>query len=109
LLAVLALPFEARRRLEAENAVLRHQLIVLRRKVRGRPLVSGGAAPIVSIDSAGSYGHATGDVGPVAGWLSQLLALGKSGSRGGRPRIDSDLRALIKKMNLENPLWGAPQ
>jgi hypothetical protein len=53
--------------------------------------------------------HATGDVGPVAGWLSQLLALGKSGSRGGRPRIDSDLRALIKKMNLENPLWGAPQ
>jgi hypothetical protein len=45
----------------------------------------------------------------VAGWLSQLLALGKSGSRGGRPRIDSDLRALIKKMNLENPLWGAPQ
>jgi hypothetical protein len=36
-LAVLALPFKSRSRLEAENAALRHQLIVLRRKVRGRP------------------------------------------------------------------------
>src|SRR5271169_125804 len=35
-LAVLASPFKSKRRLEAENAVLRHQLIVLRRKVCGR-------------------------------------------------------------------------
>ena len=35
-LAVLALPFKSKSRLEAENAVLRHQLIVLRRKVHGR-------------------------------------------------------------------------
>ncbi len=35
-LAVLASPFKSKIRLEAENAVLRHQLIVLRRKVRGR-------------------------------------------------------------------------
>jgi hypothetical protein len=35
-LAVLASPFKSKRRLEAENAVLRHQLIVLQRKVRGR-------------------------------------------------------------------------
>jgi hypothetical protein len=37
-LAVLASPFKSKSRLEAENAVLRHQLIVLRRKVRGRAL-----------------------------------------------------------------------
>ena len=36
-LAVLASPFKSKLRLEAENAVLRHQLIVLRRKMRGRP------------------------------------------------------------------------
>ena len=36
-LAVLASPFKSKRRLEAENAALRHQLIVLRRKVRDRP------------------------------------------------------------------------
>jgi hypothetical protein len=35
-LAVLASPFESKSRLEAENAVPRHQLIVLRRKVRDR-------------------------------------------------------------------------
>jgi hypothetical protein len=35
-LAVLASPFKSKSRLAAENAVLRHQLIVLRRRVRGR-------------------------------------------------------------------------
>src|SRR5258707_14734821 len=36
-LAVLASPFKSKSRLEAENAALRHQLIVLRRKMPGRP------------------------------------------------------------------------
>jgi hypothetical protein len=35
-LIVLASPFKSKSRLEAENAALRHQLIVLRRKMRGR-------------------------------------------------------------------------
>jgi len=35
-LAVPASPFKSKLRLEAENAVLRHQLIVLRRRRRGR-------------------------------------------------------------------------
>src|SRR6266436_5059215 len=39
-LTVLALPFKSKSRLEAENAALRHQLIVLRRKVRGRAQLS---------------------------------------------------------------------
>ena len=33
---VLAVPFKSNIRLEAENAVLRHQLIVLRHKLKGR-------------------------------------------------------------------------
>jgi len=36
ILAVLALPFRSKSRLEAENAALRHQLIGLRRNVHGR-------------------------------------------------------------------------
>ena len=36
ILAVLASPFKSNIRLEAENAMLRHQLIVLRRKLKGR-------------------------------------------------------------------------
>ena len=35
-LAVLASPFRSKLRLEAENAVLRHQLIVLKRRLHGR-------------------------------------------------------------------------
>src|SRR6266436_8157246 len=35
-LVVLASPFKSKLRLEAENAVLRHQLIVLRRRPHGR-------------------------------------------------------------------------
>src|ERR1700742_273654 len=34
--AVLASPFKSKIRLEAENATLRHQLVVLRRKLKGR-------------------------------------------------------------------------
>src|SRR3954454_2592424 len=33
----------------------------------------------------------------------------KSRNRGGRPQIDTNLRALIRQMSLENPLWGAPR
>ena len=35
-LAILASPFKSKSRLEAENAALRHQLIVLRRKTQGK-------------------------------------------------------------------------
>jgi hypothetical protein len=35
ILVILAAPFKSKSRLEAENAALRHQLIVLRRKVQG--------------------------------------------------------------------------
>src|SRR6202048_3850132 len=33
----------------------------------------------------------------------------KSNSRGGRPRIAMELRALIRQMSRENLLWGAPR
>ena len=33
----------------------------------------------------------------------------KSRPRGGRPQIEPDLRALIRRMSIENPLWGAPR
>jgi len=41
-LTLFALPFKSKGRLEAENAVLRHQLIVLQRRVRGRVRLTNG-------------------------------------------------------------------
>jgi transposase InsO family protein len=115
-LAVIALPFKSRRRLEAENAVLRHQLIILRRRMPGRVVLTNGdrwflvqlyrllpsilqALTIIRPETLVRWHR--------AGFRSYWRW--KSGSRGGRPRIDSDLRALIKKMSMENPLWGAPR
>src|SRR5712691_2574799 len=33
----------------------------------------------------------------------------KSRRRGGRPQIEADLRTLIRRMSVENQLWGAPR
>ena len=32
----------------------------------------------------------------------------KSRYSGGHPQIDTELRLLIRRMSIENPLWGAP-
>jgi hypothetical protein len=42
LLTLLVSPFRSKSRLEAENAALRHQLIVLQRRVRGRVQLTNG-------------------------------------------------------------------
>src|SRR5439155_10000230 len=41
-LTLFASPFKSKSRLEAENAALRHQLIMLRRRVRGRVHLTNG-------------------------------------------------------------------
>jgi len=53
-------------------------------------------------------------VGPPSQLTPVMFALGrlklvKSRFLGGRPQIDADLRALIRRMSADNPLWGAPR
>ena len=82
-LNVVVSPFKSKSRLEAENAALRYQLIVLRRKVqRSRPpyqqrsLVLYPAVSMVSVGPEGHHGHPSRDARPLAsGRLSSVLAL----------------------------------
>jgi transposase InsO family protein len=116
LLGLLATPFRSKPALEAENAALRQQIIVLRRKLRGRVKLSNGdrlffvwlyrlfpsisrAMLIIRADTLVRW-HRAG---------FRTYWRWKSRSRLGRPRIDRELRALIRRMNAENPLWGAPR
>src|SRR5229473_20594 len=115
-LAVLASPFKSKSRLEAENAVLRHQLIVLQRRVRGRAQPTNNerwflvqmyrwfpsilkVVTIVQPETLVRW-HRAG---------FRRYWRWKSRRRGGRPQIEMELRALIRQMSTENQLWGAPR
>ena len=113
---VLASPFKSKLRLEAENAVLRHQLIVVRRRLPGRVRLTN---------------HDRWFLIQLYRWFPSILQVltiirpetlvrwhragfrcywrWKSRPLGGRPQIDTELRALIRRMGMENPLWGAPR
>src|ERR1700716_3553666 len=115
-LGILASPFKSKIRLAAENAALRHQLIVLRRKLRGRVQLANSdrwflvqlyrwfpsilkVLTIIRPETLVRWHR--------AGFRSYWRW--KSRSLGGRPQIEADLRALIRRMSIENPLWGAPR
>ena len=115
-LTLFASLFKSKSRLEAENAALRHQLIVLQRKTRGRVHLTNGdrlflvhlyrwfpsvlkAITIIRPETLVRW-HRAG--------FRQYWRW-KSRSLGGRSRIAADLRALIRQMSAENPLWGAPR
>ena len=115
-LAVLAAPFKSKSRLEAENAVLRHELIVLRRKVQGQARLTNNdrwffiqlyrwfpsilkVLTIIQPETLVRWHRA----GFRCYWRWKLRP------RGGRPQVEADLRALIRQMSMENRLWGAPR
>jgi hypothetical protein len=113
---VLASSFKSRARLEAEILILRHQLMILRRKAPTRPRLSAVDRLILvwlyrvrpSVISAITI------VQPetVVRWHRNGFRLywrWKSRSMGGRPPISPEMRHLIREMNLANPLWGAPR
>jgi hypothetical protein len=114
-LAVLASLFKSKLRLEAENAVLRHQLIVLKRRLHGRVRLTNHDRwfliqlyrwfPILQVLTI--IRPATLVRWHRAGF--RCYWRWKSRSLGERPQIDTELRALIRQMSMENPLWGAPR
>jgi hypothetical protein len=103
-------------RLEAENAVLRHQLIVLKLRLHGHVRLTS---------------HDRWFLIRLYRWFPSILKVltiirpetlvrwrwagfrcywgWKSRPQEGRPQIDTVLRVLIWRMSVENPLWGAPR
>src|SRR5262252_9425842 len=115
-LNVLVSPFKSKSRLEAENAALRHQVVILLRIVHRRVrLTNSDRLFFVQLYR----------------WFPSVLKVitiirpetlvrwhragfrrywrWKSRSLGGRPQIDAGVRALIQRMSVDNPLWGAPR
>jgi transposase InsO family protein len=112
----MASPFKSKLRLEAENVALRQQLFVLRRRLPGRVRLTN---------------HDRWFLIQLYRWVPSILQVltiirpetlvrwHKAGFRcywrwksrplGGRLQIDSELRVLIRRMSVENPLWGAPR
>src|SRR6266436_6128636 len=112
-LRILASPFKSKSRLEAENAVLRHQLIVLRRKVRGRPRLTNNDRWffIQPYRWFPSILQVLTIIRPetLVRWHRAGFRRWKSRPLGGRPPIETELRVLIPRMSVENPPWGAPR
>jgi transposase InsO family protein len=106
--------FKSRRRLEAENLFLRHQLNIALRQASPRLRLRGsdralvvwmtrlwpsliGAAQVVQPETILRWHR--------AGW--KAFWRWKSRKRAGRPKIDRGLRDLIQRISKENPQWGA--
>jgi hypothetical protein len=106
--------FKSRRRLEAENLFLRHQLSIALRRAPPRLRLRGGdrvllvwmtrlwpsllgVARVVQPETILRWHRA----GFKAFWRW------KSRKRAGRPKIDRGLRDLIRRMSRENSEWGA--
>jgi hypothetical protein len=101
--------------LEAENLVLRQQVIVLSRKSRSRvrPRNIDRLIFVWLYRFFPSILNAITVVKPetVIRWHRRGFRAywhWKSRRRGGRPRTDRERRDLIRRMSRENRLWGAP-
>jgi hypothetical protein len=105
----------SRRQLALENIALRHQLEVLQRNAKRPRLKASDRAlwaflsrvlpdwrlhlSIVQPDTVIRWHR--------AGW--RLYWRWRSDPRRGRPKVSAEVRSLIRRMSLENPLWGAPR
>ena len=108
--------FKSRRRLEAENLFLRHQLNIALRRAPPRLRLRGsdrallvwitriwpnllGLAQVIQPETILRW-HRSG---------FRAFWRWKSRNRAGRPKVDRGLRDLIQLISRENPLWGAPR
>jgi len=104
--------FKTRRQLVWENAVLRYQIAVLRRRVTlkwwDRPIL------VFLCNRLRDWKKFLFVVEPetLIRWHRKAFQLywgWKYGSKAGGPQVHSSIVMLIRKKPRENPLWGAPR
>ena len=106
---------KTQRELALENLALRQQLAILHRGTKRPKLNNADRAFWVALSRLWpEWQNALILVKPetVIGWHRKGFRLywtWKSRNRGGRPRIDGEIRMLIRRMARENPTWGAPR
>jgi len=115
LLLLLRTSLRSRRSLALENIALRHQLEVLQRNAK-RPRLRPSDRVLWALFSRllPDWRRHLAIVQPDtvirwhrAGW--RLYWRWRSDPGQGRPKISAEARALIRRISLENPLWGAPR
>ena len=108
--------FRSRASLEAENLALRHQLNILRRSSPKKLALSN----IDRLVFAGLYRFDSGILGALTIIKPETLIRWhragfrrywrwKSRAQGGRPKVELEVRQLIREMSVANPFWGAPR
>jgi hypothetical protein len=113
--AILKVIFKDRSILIAENLALRQQLAVLQRNTKPPKLRTSDRIFWAWLSRLWEgWRSALLIVQPqtVVKWHRQGFRLYwrfKSRKKKGRPKIEAELRILIRKMSQENPTWGAPR
>ncbi len=102
--------------LQLENLVLRHQIEILKRSAPKRARLTRADRVLFTwlLRLWPQVARAIRIVHPktLARWHRQGFRAywrWKSRPRGGRPKASTELRALIRQISAQNPLWGAPR
>ena len=101
---------------EADNLALRHQVAVLQRQVRHRPKLTRWDrllfAALYRFQPRVLQSILIVRPETVVRWHRagfRLFWKHKSRGKSGRPRMPEEVKALIREINIANPLWGAPR
>jgi transposase InsO family protein len=101
---------------EADNLALHHQVAVLQRQVRHRPKLTRWDrllfAALYRFQPRVLQSILIVRPETVVRWHRagfRLFWKHKSRGKSGRPRVPEEVKALIREINIANPLWGAPR
>jgi putative transposase len=109
--------FKTQQNLAVENLALRHQIGILKRtlgkgRVRFKPFDRGLWVMLFRLWSGWQEALAIVQPATVIRWHREGFRrfwTRKSRRRDGRPALDREMRALIRKMSIANLTWGAPR